>query len=157
MFSHLFNHEIYLTWIWRIRMHLHYIGLRWAYLMRLLENENLLGSIDGKLAKLVMGKKCLAPYTNRPISQIPQCNRQLSHNATFWNRNVHSHPYYSVWMAIWKFAFETISDSGFGRRSPQWTSGFVQYRISVRNSLLINSCAFTEYNFTCYQLSCWFE
>ena len=26
---------------------------------------------------------------NRPISQIPQCIRQISHNATFCNRNVH--------------------------------------------------------------------
>ena len=27
---------------------------------------------------------------NRPISQIPQCIWQISHNAPFWNRNVHT-------------------------------------------------------------------
>ena len=27
---------------------------------------------------------------NRPISQIPECIRQISHNATFCNRNVHT-------------------------------------------------------------------
>ena len=29
--------------------------------------------------------------TNRPISQIPQCIRQISKNAPFCNRNVHVH------------------------------------------------------------------
>ena len=29
-------------------------------------------------------------WRNRPISQVPQCTWQISHNATFCNRNVHT-------------------------------------------------------------------
>ena len=29
-------------------------------------------------------------HCNRPISQVPQCIRQISHNAPFCNRNVHT-------------------------------------------------------------------
>ena len=42
--------------------------------------------------------------SNRPISQIPQCIRQISHNATFCNRNVHMRAHFCYKMlhcGIW--------------------------------------------------------
>ena len=42
--------------------------------------------------------------SNRPISQIPECIRQISHNASFCNRNVRTCAYFSyklVHCGIW--------------------------------------------------------
>ena len=45
---------------------------------------------------------------NRPISQIPQCIRQISHNAPFCNRNVHTYDA-ELWYFLWSAPEQTGS------------------------------------------------
>ena len=48
------------------------------------------------------GHRATYPYT--PISQIPPCTRQISHNAPLYNRNVHTCTYFCykvVYCGVW--------------------------------------------------------
>ena len=49
-------------------------------------------------------------YNNRPISQIPQCIRQISHNATFCNRNVHMSAHFCYKNALWGYGTDAFWD-----------------------------------------------
>ena len=51
-------------------------------------------------------------WNNRPISQIPQCIKQISHNAPFCNRNVHTRAHFCYKMVHYGIRHRCIM--GFG-------------------------------------------
>ena len=62
---------------------------------------------------------------NRPISQVPECIRQISHNASFCNRNVHTCAHFCYKMVhcvIWDWCIV----------------GFVPYVDSIDRSMIGN-------------------
>ena len=65
---------------------------------------------------------------NKPISQIPQCIRQISHNATFCNRNVHTCAHFCYKKVHWGICHRCIL--GFVRWF-YWTQLTQVFRLEV--------------------------
>ena len=113
---------------------------------------------------------------NRPISQIPQCIRKISHNATFCNRNVHTCTHFcyqmlhcGIWhrcilgFVIWVYSWDGLYVWNTGRNYlTHWPVGdmIVIYELLSLNifdgkSTLVQEMAW-RHHVTCHHLSqCW--
>ena len=63
-----------------------------------------------------------------PTSQIPQCIRQISHNAPFCNRNVHTraHLCYKMVHCVVGYGSDALWDLGNNFRNPYFRTGYAQ-------------------------------
>ena len=76
---------------------------------------------------------------NRPISQIPQCLGQTSHDAPFCNRNVHTCTHFCYIMANWGIRAVALRDLCNGLIAMHWykPSFDINQKYTVRAKLLI--------------------